>query len=83
MRKKLLILGLVFSFIISCVSACTQDTENPNQTSSGKTLTVLNYGKYIEEEVLKEFERQTGIEVKFNWIKQIRGENTKYWLTIE
>ena len=78
MRKKLLVFGLVFSFIISCISACTQDTENPQQSSSGKTLTVLNYGKYIEEEVLKEFERRTGIDVKYEEYESPEEMYTKY-----
>ncbi len=78
MRKKLLVFGLVFSFIISCISACTQDTENPQQSSSDKTLTVLNYGKYIEEEVLKEFERRTGIDVKYEEYESPEEMYTKY-----
>ena len=78
MRKKLLVLGLVFSFIISCVSACAQDGENPEQPSSGKTLTVLNYGKYIEEEVLKAFEAKTGIEIKYEEYESPEEMYTKY-----
>ena len=78
MRKKLLVLGLVFSFIISCVSACAQDGENPEQPSSRKTLTVLNYGKYIEEEVLKAFETKTGIEIKYEEYESPEEMYTKY-----
>ena len=55
MKKKLLLmaacLGAMFAF-----TACSSKDD-------GNTLTVLNYGKYIESSVLDAFEEETGIHV--------------------
>ena len=53
MKKKLLLLLTFFSFLLA---GCGR-TDSPN------TLTVLNYGKYIEPKVLELFEEETGIKV--------------------
>lgn len=78
MRKKLIVFGLIAAFVISCLSACTQGNDGQESGSSGKTLTVLNYGKYIEEEVLKEFEIQTGIDIKYEEYESPEEMYTKY-----
>ena len=65
MKNKLIIFGLIGAFLISCLGACSQEGGPQDQASAGKTLTVLNYGKYIEDSVLKEFELATGIEIKY------------------
>ena len=57
MKKKLLLmaacLGAMFAF-----TAC-------GSKDDGNTLTVLNYGKYIESSVLDAFEEETGIHVVY------------------
>ena len=57
MKKKLLLmaacLGAMFAF-----TAC-------GSKDDGNTLTVLNYGKYIESSVLDAFEEETGIHVNY------------------
>ena len=78
MKNKLIVLGLVGAFIVSCFSACAQDGETQNNESSGKTLTVLNYGKYIEEEALRQFEAKTGIDVKYEEYESPEEMYTKY-----
>ena len=68
MKKKLLLLLTFFSFLLA---GCGR-TDSPN------TLTVLNYGKYIEPKVLELFEEETGIKVEYE--EYITPENmyTKY-----
>ena len=78
MKNKLIVLGLVVAFIMSALSACSQDGESHEQASSGKTLTVLNYGKYIDEGALKMFEEQTGIDVKYEEYESPEEMYTKY-----
>ena len=78
MKNKLIVLCLIGAFIISSLSACSQDSDSQEQQSSGKTLTVLNYGKYFEEEVLKEFEKRTGIDVKYEEYVSPEEMYTKY-----
>lgn len=45
---------------------------------SGQTLTVLNYGKYIDESVVKQFEKETGITVKYEEYESPEEMYTKY-----
>ena len=78
MRNKLIVVGLIAAFIASLLSACTQDNETQTQASNGKTLTVLNYGKYIDEGVLEQFEKETGIEVKYEEYESPEEMYTKY-----
>ena len=78
MKNKLIILGLLAAFVISCLSACSQDGEAATQESTGKTLTVLNYGKYIDEGALKQFEEETGIDVKYEEYESPEEMYTKY-----
>lgn len=68
MKKTLLLLLGLWAFF--SFSGCGKDSPN--------TLTVLNYGKYIEPEVLDIFEDETGIKVEYE--EYITPENmyTKY-----
>ncbi len=43
-----------------------------------KTLTVLNYGKYIDEGLVKQFEEETGIIVKYEEYEEPEEMYTKY-----
>lgn len=45
---------------------------------NGQTLTVLNYGKYIDESVVKQFEKETGITVKYEEYESPEEMYTKY-----
>lgn len=70
MRKTiLLVLGIlaISSFFAGC-----------GKKDSPNTLTILNYGKYIEPEILDMFEEETGIKVEYE--EYITPENmyTKY-----
>ena len=77
MKKKLIALGLLTTFLISSLSGCGNSTSN-NETTSKNTLTVLNYGKYIDEAVLKQFEADTGIKVKYEEYEGPEEMYTKY-----
>ncbi len=68
--KKTLLLLLTTLAVFSLFQGCGK--EDPN------TLTILNYGKYIEPEVLDKFEAETGIKVEYE--EYITPENmyTKY-----
>ena len=77
MKKKLIILGLITTFLISSLSACGS-SDSSNESASQNTLTVLNYGKYIDEAVLKQFEAETGIDVKYEEYEGPEEMYTKY-----
>ena len=71
MKKKLILILCTITAVAAFSSGCgPKNTEN--------TLTVLNYGKYIEPEVLEMFEEETGIKVDYE--EYITPENmyTKY-----
>lgn len=54
MKKKLLI---IFILIVLC-TGCTKNNQ--------RTLNVLNWSSYIPDEVIREFEKETGIKVNYN-----------------
>lgn len=70
MRKNLLL--LLTTLTVFCLFCGCGKKDSPN------TLTVLNYGKYIEPEILDMFEKETGINVEYE--EYITPENmyTKY-----
>lgn len=77
MKKKLLVFCLLFAFLISTLSACNT-TSTTGEESSENTLTVLNYGKYIDESVIKQFEAETGIDIKYEEYESPEEMYTKY-----
>ena len=77
MKNRLIVISLLTAFILSSLSACGNDTRS-DESKSNNTLTVLNYGKYIEEEVLKQFETETGIEIKYEEYESPEEMYTKY-----
>ena len=79
MKRKLIVFGLIIAFVLSSLSACgnNENTDNYNNTS-GKTLTVLNYGMYIEETVIQDFEKETGIDIKYEEYESPEEMYTKY-----
>ena len=79
MKRKLIVFGLIITFILSSLIACgTNGNTDNDDTNSGKTLTVLNYGMYIEESVIKDFERETGIDIKYEEYESPEEMYTKY-----
>ena len=61
MKKLMVIQSILCLLLTSCffLTACDNDA------ASDDTLVVLNYGKYIESDVLKRFQKETGITVKY------------------
>lgn len=51
---------------------------NSKNTGTGMTITVLNYGKYIDESVLDSFEEETGLTVKYEEYEDPEEMYTKY-----
>lgn len=49
-----------------------------SSASSDRTLTVLNYGKYFDDDTLKQFEAETGITVKYEEYEDPEEMYTKY-----
>ncbi len=77
MKKKLTVFCLVTVLLATSLSGCNT-TSSTTKNNSDKTLTVLNYGKYIDEEVLKNFEEQTGIDIKYEEYESPEEMYTKY-----
>lgn len=79
MKRKLIAITLIFAFVFSSLSACgNNNAETTDNGDSSKTLTVLNYGKYMDEEVIKNFERETGIDIKYEEYQGPEEMYTKY-----
>lgn len=70
MKKKFLLLTACLGVLFS-LTAC-------GSTDSGDTLTVLNYGKYLEPELLDQFEEETGIRVNYEEYVNPEEMYTKY-----
>ena len=78
MKRKLIVFCLLIAFVLSSLSACGNSGDSNNTNSSEKTLTVLNYGMYIEESVIKNFEKETGIDIKYEEYESPEEMYTKY-----
>lgn len=76
MKKNFIVFTLLLTLIISMLTACGLNTSN--EGNSNNTLTVLNYGKYIDESVIKQFEQETGIEIKYEEYESPEEMYTKY-----
>ncbi len=75
MKKKLLSFLSIIVFTVAPVlsfTGCGSDAEATD------TLVVLNYGKYIEADVLKRFQEETGITVKYEEYEQVEDMYAKY-----
>lgn len=75
MKKRILSAALILTLCVSCFTACGN---NNAASGKGETLTVLNYGKYIDEDTLKQFEKETGITVKYEEYESPEEMYTKY-----
>ncbi len=79
MKRKLIVFGLIIAFAISTLAACGNGGNLSNENNnSNKTLTILNYGMYIEESVLQDFENETGIDIKYEEYENPEEMYTKY-----
>ena len=63
---------------LTLLVGCKDNTTDNSQGNSEKTLTVLNYGKYLDESVIKEFEAKTGIDIKYEEYESPEEMYTKY-----
>lgn len=77
MKKRILSVLLIAAMTFSLFSACGRQ-ENENASSSTETITVLNYGKYLDEDALHTFEEETGITVKYEEYESPEEMYTKY-----
>lgn len=75
MKKRLLCYLLSIACVVS-MTACGRP--GAGIAKSSKTITVLNYGKYFDEEALKQFEEETGITVKYEEYESPEEMYTKY-----
>ena len=69
--KKTLPIFFILTIALALLPACGSK-DSPN------TLTVLNYGKYMEPEVLEKFEEETGIRVEYEEYVTPENMYTKY-----
>lgn len=75
MKKKSIIFLNIFTVALAntfFLTSCGSDAE------SSDTLVVLNYGKYIEADVLKRFKEETGINVKYEEYESVEDMYAKY-----
>ncbi|MBE5912074.1 ABC transporter substrate-binding protein [Pseudobutyrivibrio sp.] len=75
MKKKLISFLSIFVLGITPMlsfTGCGSDSDNSD------TLVVLNYGKYIESDVLKRFQEETGIKVKYEEYESVEDMYAKY-----
>ena len=77
MKKRILSVLLIAAMTFSLFSACGRQ-ENENASASRETITVLNYGKYLDEDALHTFEEETGITVKYEEYESPEEMYTKY-----
>ena len=65
MKKRLAML-FALCLMTGVLSSCGKDTSSTETTKKDdNTLVILNYGKYIDESVLDQFEKETGIKQTF------------------
>ncbi len=73
--KRTVSLAIVAVLVIGCFSVFAISS---GKGSGDNTITVLNYGKYIDESVLDSFEQETGITVKYEEYEDPEEMYTKY-----
>lgn len=75
MKRKILSTILILALAATIVTACGKSS---SADKNKETLTVLNYGKYIDEDAVKTFEKETGITVKYEEYESPEEMYTKY-----
>ncbi len=69
MRKSKLIVSLVLASSLVLTACGTKDDNGAGSTNNG-TVSVYNWGEYIDKEVIDQFEKETGIKVVYNEFEQ-------------
>ncbi len=75
-KRKAAVAVASLTLIIGVLGGCT-DTERATRNAS-KTITVLNAGKYIDEDVITSFEKKYNIKVKYEEYSNPEEMYTKY-----
>lgn len=80
MKKNYYKTAFMFALTLPAIllSSCSSEETDSATQSSQNTLVVLNYGKYIDEDVLDLFEEETGIEIKLEEYESPEEMYTKY-----
>lgn len=73
MKKRIVSVILVIAMAIPLCACSTK-----KNTDGEKTLTILNYGKYMDESVISQFEKETGITIKYEEYESPEEMYTKY-----
>lgn len=76
MKKYLYLPALLLSF--SCMAVGCSSANETSDTEKDNTLVVLNYGKYLDESVIKMFEKETGIDIKLEEYESPEEMYTKF-----
>lgn len=80
--KRFSILSVIPPVAALCLSlsGCGRNAGDPAQTAAGEnnSLVVLNYGKYLDETVIRMFEEETGIDVKLEEYESPEEMYTKF-----
>ncbi len=78
---------IIFCILVLTLFGCNKATLNKDSTTADKntdkskaekSITVLNYGKYYDESAIKKFEKETGINVKYEEYESPEEMYTKY-----
>ncbi|MCR5595985.1 MAG: ABC transporter substrate-binding protein [Lachnospiraceae bacterium] len=77
MKKKIVSMICALSLIASMLTGCG-GTSSGTADKSGKTLTVFNYSEYLDPEMLEQFTKETGIEIKYEEATTPEELYTKY-----
>ena len=73
--KRSVSIAIVAVLVIGCFSVFTISAGGTNNDNA---ITVLNYGKYIDESVIDSFEQETGITIKYEEYEEPEEMYTKY-----
>lgn len=76
--KNLKLLLLPALTACSMLTACGGDASAASNAGSSDSLVVLNYGKYLDETVIRMFEEETGIEIKLEEYESPEEMYTKF-----
>ena len=78
MKKRIAML-FALCLMTGVLSSCGKDTgSSETAKKDDNTLVILNYGKYIEESVLDQFTKETGIKVKLEEYESPEEMYTKF-----
>lgn len=74
MKRRWISISVVICMLISCICGC----ERNKTVKHDNTLILFNYGEYMDLDVLKQFTKETGIEVKYEEALTPEEMYTKY-----